>query len=64
MAQSPTITYANPEKLIDLINRATSRVVYIAPGIDEAVAFSLTKKWLQLGGDNVTVVLDVNTEVC
>lgn len=64
MAQSPTITNANPEKLIDLINRATYRVVYIAPGIDKAVAFSLTQKWLQLGGDNVTVVLDVNSEVC
>lgn len=64
MAQGPTITNANPEKLIDLINHATSRVVYIAPGIDKPVALSLIKKWRQLGGENVTVILDVDPEVC
>jgi DNA-binding protein YbaB len=64
MNQGPTITNANPERLIHLINKAQARITYISPGIDLDVARALSRKWQELGRERVTVILDVDPEVC
>ena len=64
MVNEPSIVNADEKKLISLINGAQRRVVFVAPGVSEAVAWILAKKWVQLGPQAVQVVLDVDPEVC
>jgi hypothetical protein len=50
--------------LIDAINRATQRVVMIGPGVWPPLANSIAQAWHRLGAKNVTVILDVDAEIC
>lgn len=50
--------------LIKLINGARRRVVYISPGIHEQVAVALGKRFSEVDGLDVTVVLDPDDDVC
>ncbi len=52
------------ELLINAIDRATDRVVLIAPGMWLPVAHSVADAWKRLGSDRVTVILDVDPEIC
>jgi hypothetical protein len=58
------ITFVDDNRLIQLISDATRRLVYMAPGLSEGVAEALAEKWRRLGPKSVTVVLDVDPEVC
>jgi len=64
MSTAPSITNANDAKLVSLIDQAAQRVVLLIPGASEEVARSLASAWLRLGGPGVTVILDVDPEVC
>lgn len=50
--------------LIQSINRASQRVVLIAPGVWPPVAQAVAAAWERLGRDGVTVILDVDPEIC
>ena len=64
MSNTHSITNADERKLIELIDRAQERIVYLAPGITETIAGALTHRWEQLGPNAVSVILDVDAEVC
>ena len=61
MPASQTITDA---LLIDAIDRASQRVVMIAPGVWPPLAKAIAAAWKRLGRDGVTVILDVDPEIC
>lgn len=62
---SPTsITNADEAKLIEYIAEARQRLVYLAPGVSEPLARALADRWRHLGCEAVTVILDVDPEVC
>jgi len=62
MTQS--ITTVDDARLIELIRSAERRLVLMAPGVSDAVAAALCHKWVELGADSVSVILDVDGEVC
>jgi hypothetical protein len=51
-------------ELIALVQCARRRLVVIAPGLSQQAAKALARKWQELGGDSVQVVLDPDPEVC
>lgn len=50
--------------LIALVQDARKRIVFIAPGVHEPVATALGKRFSEIDGLDVTVVLDPAEEVC
>ena len=50
--------------LIALVQDARKRIVFIAPGVHESVATALGKRFSEIDGLDVTVVLDPAEEVC
>lgn len=61
---SPSVTNVDDAKLIDRINQANQRIVLVAPGVSEDVAQAVVTAWKHLGPSTVTVILDVDAEVC
>ena len=49
--------------VVQAIHGAYKRVVFLAPGIDEATAEALHTAWQRLGPEAVTVILDIDAEV-
>lgn len=49
--------------VVQAIHGAYKRVVFLAPGIDEATAEALQTAWQRLGPEAVTVVLDIDAEI-
>lgn len=64
MTTASTITNADDRRLAMLIAQATTRVVFVAPGISEIVAKAISDAWPRLGSAAMTVILDVDPEVC
>ena len=60
----PSIQTITDDHLIDAIQAAKQRVVYVAPGIWPEVAQPLAKAWQRLGAEQVSVILDIDAEVC
>lgn len=52
------------ELLIDAVTRATQRVVMIGPGVWPPLATAISEAWQRLGPKGVTVILDVDPEIC
>lgn len=50
--------------LIAAIQRAENRLVMIAPGVSAPLAGAVAETWKRLGKDRVTVILDVDPEIC
>jgi len=63
MIESRAITIANDFTVSSMIDTATRRVVVLAPAVSTKIAESISAKWVQLGGEAVSVVLDVDPEV-
>ncbi|HRP61787.1 MAG TPA: hypothetical protein PK400_00670 [Phycisphaerales bacterium] len=63
-ARQPAMTIANDQTIAEMIRSATQRVVYLAPGCSEVVAAALADQWRLLGTDAVTVIVDVDAEIC
>jgi hypothetical protein len=64
MDKQTSITYVDDNKLIEAIHDAQHRFVFMAPGVSQDIALALTDAWSRLSVDNVTVILDVDPEVC
>lgn len=60
----PAIQPITDELLINAIRRASERVVLISPGVWPPVADAVAAAWEKLGRDRVTVILDVDPEIC
>jgi hypothetical protein len=60
----PTVQSITDELLIEAIQRARERIVLITPGIWPHLAKAVTEAWTRLGPDRVTVILDVDPEIC
>jgi hypothetical protein len=60
----PSIQPITDTLLIDAIQGASQRVVLIAPGVFPPVAKAVAEAWGRLGRDKVTVILDVDPEIC
>ncbi len=60
----PAIQPITDELLINAIRRASERVVLISPGVWPPVAEAVAAAWEKLGCDRVTVILDVDPEIC
>lgn len=58
-----TFTNVDDDELVKLISNASRRVMFVAPGLRKVVADALALKLQKLRG-KVTVVLDVDAEVC
>lgn len=63
MIDGKAITIANDETISAMIASAHRRVIVLAPGVSTTIAAALVSKWNELGGDAVSVVLDVDPEV-
>jgi len=57
------ITVANDETLVELIRPASRRVVFMAPAVSKPVADAIKQKWMMLGAEAVSVIVDVDPEV-
>ena len=57
-----TFQTVNDELLIELINRAKSRLVFMAPGVRKDVARALVSAIARI--ENVCIVLDTDAEIC
>lgn len=62
--QGHSITNVDDAKLVSLIDAAKRRVLLLAPGVSEAVAKAFCNAWRRLGTEAVSVILDVDPEVC
>ena len=60
----PHITAITDKDLIHAIEAAQARIVFMAPGLWPDVEEALTLAWMRLGPDKVTIILDVDPEVC
>lgn len=63
-SDGPSITFADDAKLKAMIGGARRRVLLMAPGVSNSVADAVAQAWGRLGGGAVTVILDVDPEVC
>lgn len=59
-----TIQAITDTMIISALNQAKQRVVVIAPGVWTPLAQAIADAWFRLGPENVTVVLDVDPEIC
>lgn len=58
-----TFQEVNDSALIDLLNKACRRIVFIAPGVHKPVAEALGKRFEKLSEINITVVIDPDEDV-
>lgn len=59
-----TFQEVNDSSLIKLIGNAQQRVVFVAPGVHQAVAKALGKRLAEIDRLQVTVVIDPDEDVC
>lgn len=59
-----TFQEVNDASLIKLIGRAQQRIVFVAPGVHQAVAEALGKRLVEIDRLQVTVVIDPDEDVC
>lgn len=60
---SQTFTVVNDYVLVDAIDKASSKIVYIAPGVSKAVALALGNRIGSLGVLSMTIIVDNDPEV-
>jgi len=64
MPSPSTVTTLDDALICRLIGAATRRVVMVSPGVSVKVADSLAAAWQRLPANSVSVILDVDAEVC
>lgn len=62
--QFKSVTTVDDNYLITAFGAARRRIVLMAPGVSGRVAEGLAQAWEHLGGNAVSVILDVDPEVC
>jgi hypothetical protein len=60
----PALQSITDSDLTSAIEQARERVVLIAPGVTKSLAEAVAAAWSRLGSDRVTVILDVDPEIC
>ncbi|MEW8494548.1 MAG: hypothetical protein AB2604_12165 [Candidatus Thiodiazotropha taylori] len=60
---SQTFTVVNDDVLADEINKAATKIIYIAPGVSKAVALALGNRFGSLGSLSITIIVDNDPEV-
>jgi hypothetical protein len=60
----PSIQTITDQDLIDAIDASRQRIVFVAPGIWPEVAEALSCAWHRMGAERVSVILDIDAEVC
>lgn len=63
MNMNRTFTVVNDTVLIESINAARRKIVYVAPGISQRVADALGKRFKELERLSITLIIDVDPEV-
>ena len=61
---SQAITNVDDDRLIEWINRAARQIFFLVPGVSVRVAEALADAWKRLGSNAVTIIVDVDPEVC
>lgn len=64
MTSGPSVTNVDDRRLVEFIRSAERRIVFLAPGLSTDVARALADAWSRIGRDAVSVILDVDAEVC
>ena len=59
-----TFCAVNDAVLIDLVASAKQRIVFVAPGLTAVVADALGRRFAEIDGLDITVVLDADEDVC
>ena len=60
---TPTVTLIDETALVGAISQATTRLVFLAPGVSRRLAQSLATAWRRLP-KSTSIILDVSPEVC
>ena len=60
---SQTFTVVNDDVLVDAIRKTRTKIVYVAPGISNAVAQALEERFPDLGSRKITIIVDIDAEV-
>jgi len=63
MQRGRSITHVNDSVLVDHIQAANRRVLFMAPGVSKAVADALTEAGQRIGQEAVDVIIDMDPEV-
>jgi len=58
------VTNVDDKVLIELIQSASKRLIFMTPGMSKEVAEAFCSKWKELGAQAVTVIIDADPEVC
>ena len=58
------MTVANDQTLTQMIDGAQRRLVFLAPGVSRPVALTIANCFKRLPHERITVILDVDPEVC
>lgn len=64
MKQPPSVTTLDDSLMCRLIAAASRRVVMVSPGVSLQVAKAVADAWQRLPANSVSVILDVDPEVC
>jgi hypothetical protein len=59
-----TFCTVNDAVLIRLIQKAVRRIVFIAPGVHEEIANALGQRFSEVGGIEITIIIDPDEDVC
>jgi len=59
-----SICQIDDQKLVAAISTASRQIVFAAPGVSQVVAEALAAAWKRLGIYAVSIILDVDAEVC
>jgi len=58
------VTNVDDKILIELIQSARKRLIFMTPGMSKEVAEAFCSKWQELGAQAITVIIDADPEVC
>jgi hypothetical protein len=64
MSEPAAMAVANDQTIMAMIQGARRRLVVMAPGISKVIAHAIGARWVELGGEAIMVILDVDPEVC
>ncbi len=59
-----SVVSLDDDQLIELINAAEKRLLFVSPGLSIRVGEALARRWIEIGPHAVQVLLDIDPEVC
>src|ERR1700752_878732 len=64
MNESSSVINIDDEQIIAAVQATSKRLLIMAPGLSQGVALAICEKWRVLGAGAVSIILDVDSEVC